>query len=143
MDRRDWLTLLLAYKGAHGPALDPVRIQKGMFLFAQEAGAPEAEVYDFEAYNYGPYSSELKSDVSGLVASGLAEEIPVSGYTWARHGVTDEGMTRARALFAEAPTEPARELYKIKQEITSLGFSELLRRIYKKYPAYAENSIFL
>src|ERR687884_1529187 len=138
MDRRDWLTLLLAYKGAHGPALDPVRIQKGMFLFSEEGGAPESERYVFEPYHYGPYSSAVKQDVDLLVAKGLAARVPVPGYTWDRHKLTEAGMARARVIFDEAPKASARKLYEIKQEITGVGFSQLLKSVYERYPGYAE-----
>jgi hypothetical protein len=40
--RRDWLLILCAYHGAPG-GLDPVRVQKGMFLFARTGEVPTRE----------------------------------------------------------------------------------------------------
>ncbi|MGH7490032.1 MAG: hypothetical protein ACREMY_31160, partial [bacterium] len=51
----DWLLLLLALKDAERP-LDPVRLQKGLFLLAEEGGLSGAESYRFEPYDYGPFS---------------------------------------------------------------------------------------
>ena len=99
MNRRDWLMLLLGFKGTGDTvALDPVRVQKGMFLLAQEGGIPEDERYTFEPYHYGPYSFELKRDLNELVRSGLAAAHPVSGYSWHRYHLTKAGIEQARAL---------------------------------------------
>jgi hypothetical protein len=46
MRPRDWLLLLLALRQAEEP-LDPVRLQKGMFLLAQEGGLPPSDRYEF------------------------------------------------------------------------------------------------
>jgi hypothetical protein len=40
MKQRDWLLLFAAYEGAPD-GLDPIRFQKGLFLFAKRAHAPE------------------------------------------------------------------------------------------------------
>src|SRR5438093_519347 len=58
MDRRGWLMLLLGLRGEKGlVGLDPVRIQKAMFLFSRLV--PSEEAYPFAPYHYGPYSFEL------------------------------------------------------------------------------------
>lgn len=41
MERRDWLILLLSVGDAR--ALDPIRVQKGMFLLSKEGGLKDAE----------------------------------------------------------------------------------------------------
>jgi uncharacterized protein YwgA len=142
MARRDWLILLLGFKGADGPALDPVRVQKGMFLFAQESGAGEAERYSFEPYNYGPYSFELRDDLRHLVAEGLAEAQPVPGYTWNKYKLTAAGMERAQAVRDGSQRELAKKVFQIKQRITGKSFNALLRDVYDDYPEFASNSIF-
>lgn len=53
-DRSDWLLLLLdrAALEASGPdELDPVRIQKGMFLLSERGSA--RGLYNFRAYDWG------------------------------------------------------------------------------------------
>jgi uncharacterized protein YwgA len=142
MSRRDWLLLFLGFKGADGAALDPVRVQKGMFLFANEAGAPPAERYEFEPYNYGPYSFDLRSDLGQLVREGLATAEPVPGYTWSRYKLTGDGMAKAKDLRDKAPRKFARKLFEIKQSVTSQSFNALLRDVYDRYPEFAANSIF-
>jgi hypothetical protein len=40
--------------------LDPVRLQKGMFLFGLEAaGVPDAQKYSFRPFHYGPMSKAI------------------------------------------------------------------------------------
>jgi uncharacterized protein YwgA len=142
MARRDWLLLLMGFKGKHGTALDPVRIQKGMFLFAEEGGVSAPERYGFKPFHYGPYSFDLSADVDELVASGLAREMPVSGSTWNRYALTDSGMHRAAALRTRLPHEPTQRLFEIKQRVTGASFDKLLREVYDEYPDYATRSIF-
>ena len=144
MDRQDWLLLLLAFKSGQGsPKLDPVRIQKGMFLMAEEGGLPADEKYTFEPLHYGPYSRQVRRDVDKLVGSGLVEQIQVPGYTWSEYRPTPQGLDRARAALGDAPTAQVHRLFEIKSRITGVSFAELLRAVYKKYPKYAEKSVFI
>jgi uncharacterized protein YwgA len=142
MTKRDWLILLLAYKGANSSALDPVRIQKGMFLLSMEGTIPEAERYEFEPYHYGPYSFDLRSDADNLVRQNLADRLPVSGYTWGRYRLTQEGVDYAMRVIEEAGLTSARRVYEVKQAVTGKNFADLLREVYARYPAFAENSVF-
>jgi uncharacterized protein YwgA len=140
--KRDWLILLLAYKGEGGSALDPVRIQKGIFLLSQEAVIPPAERYRFQPYHYGPYSFELRSDADRLVLAGLAERLEVRGYTWGRYRLTEKGVTHAIDLIEQSGGAIAQHVYEVKRAITSQNFGALLRDVYSRYPEFAKNSVF-
>jgi uncharacterized protein len=145
MSPRDWLLIFCAYRGA--PAgLDPVRVQKGMFLFARSGDVPKREQYDFRPYDYGPMSSTIYNDLDALVSQGLLEQHPVLGKSWCRYTVTDQGRSvageRLTKLTAERDKENARRLYEIKQEIASVSFNELLGRVYREHPDMAVNSVF-
>jgi uncharacterized protein len=142
LTKRDWLILLLAYKGEHGSALDPVRIQKGIFLMSQEGVIPKAERYEFEPYHYGPYSFELRGDADNLVRQDLADKLAVSGYTWGRYRLTDEGIDYATKLIEDVGTETAKKVFAVKQMITGQNFAQLLRDVYDRYPDFAQNSLF-
>ncbi|MEX0682300.1 MAG: hypothetical protein WD981_04695 [Gaiellaceae bacterium] len=141
MTRRDWLLVYFALKGAPR-GLDPVRIQKGMFLFAQEGGVSDEETYDFGPYQYGPMSSELYADLDRLEAEGLIRGEPVPGYTWKRYTVTPGGMDVARHLLEDADGQAARRLFEIKHDVASKTFNALLRDVYTRYPKYATRSVF-
>jgi hypothetical protein len=145
MKPRDWLVILCAYRGAPD-GLDPVRVQKGMFLFARSGDVPQREQYDFRPYDYGPMSSAIYSDLDALVAKGIIEPHPVSGKSWFRYTATDEGRAAAgqclMKLTGEVEKENARRLFDIKQEISGVSFNQLLDRVYRDHPDMAVNSVF-
>jgi uncharacterized protein YwgA len=143
MRREDWLLLLLGFKGQDSsPSLDPVRIQKGMFLVAKESGLPETETYQFVAYNWGPYSRALRNDLGLLVNQGYAQARDVPGYSWKRYALTEAGIDRARELLNESPADAARAVAEIKRRVTGMSFTKLLDDVYAAYPDYAVNSLF-
>lgn len=145
MKRRDWLLLFAAYEGAPD-GLDPIRFQKGLFLFARRAQVPERSKYAFKPYDYGPMSAGIYADLDRLVGEGLLERIPIPGKRWSRYKpgkVTfREGQRILRQAEDEKLLDAARELFKIKQDVSSVGFNELLERVYAEHPEFAVNSVF-
>lgn len=144
MTAKDWLLVFIACEEADD-GLDPVRLQKGMFLLAREAGLPVTQRYRFTPYNYGPMSRGVYRDVGLLADERLLAERPVPGYAWGRLVATDGGRERARALQAadEAVTpERMRAVRATRRTVTETGFAELLRLIYRRYPDYAVRSVF-
>jgi uncharacterized protein YwgA len=140
---RDWLVLLLGIVDAR--ALDPIRIQKGLFLLAQEGALREEEQYAFRAYDYGPFSSRIYSDLDDLVDEGLVVREPVPGYTWNRFRLTPAGLAEAQALVEQLSRRQrasVRILARLKADVLSLSFNKLLRYVYERYPDYARNSVF-
>ena len=141
MTAKDWLLVFIACEeGEEG--LDPVRLQKGMFLLAQEAGLPVAQRYRFIPYNYGPMSRGVYRDVGLLADERLLDERPVPGYVWGRLVATEKGRERARELAAAATPERLRAVEEIRRTVAGTSFAELLRLIYRRYPEYAVRSVF-
>ena len=97
MSPADWLLLLIAARPSGG-GLDPIRLQKGMFLLARESEIAPRERYWFVPYNYGPMSPAIYRDAEALVADGLAERLPVPGYSWTSLAATVRGRERAERL---------------------------------------------
>lgn len=144
MTRRDWLLLLIAFEGAPR-GLDPVRLQKAMFLFAQETDVPADQKYEFRPYNYGPMSRDVYDDIDGLVEAGLVERLPVPGQSWSRYNPTAEGVARGHELLKHALAEhsaAAGALYDLKESVASMTFNALLEDVYERYPEYATESLF-
>lgn len=143
MRRADWLIVFLA--APPGDPLDPVRMQKGMFLLAMRASLDEDEAYAFEAYAYGPMSRDLYGDARGLCQERLLAAVPIEGATWQLLQLTPAGAERARRLQTRAEREnpdTLAQLTAIRREISGLSFAELLHHVYERYPAYAVNSVF-
>jgi hypothetical protein len=145
MRRRDWLLLFAAYEGAPD-GLDPIRFQKGLFLFARRARVPERSKYQFKPYDYGPMSAGIYADLDRLVGEGLLERTPVAGKRWSRYKPSKvtfrEGQRVLRQAEDENLSDAARELFEIKQRVSSVGFNELLELVYAEHPEYAVKSIF-
>ena len=140
----DWLLLLVALD-APTAGLEPVRVQKALFLLAREGGLPHRERYWFLPYNYGPMSPRIYRDVDALVRRGLVERLPVPGYTWGRVRATEAGRRRAGDLVAAASARERRSLEglrAIRELVTSLSFADLLETIYDRHPEYAVRSVF-
>lgn len=144
MHRADWLLLLLAVRDAAEP-LDPVRLQKGMFLLANETQLPQAQRYDFFAYDYGPFSVDLYRDLDLLHRQGMIERMRAPGYTWFRYRPTLRGLGDAERIVGQMDASQrscAKVLQRLKHDVLRRGFRELLEYVYERYPEYAENSVF-
>lgn len=141
MTRRDWLLLLVA-RHAEPRGLEPVRVQKALFLHAREGGVPARERYWFVPYNYGPMSPRVYRDVEALTRAGLMERVPEPGYAWGRVRATARGRERAEQLAATAPPAALARLDRIRSEVVSLSFAELLESVYERYPDFAAASVF-
>jgi hypothetical protein len=147
MQPRDWLLLLIGLDAAGDhDTIDPVRVQKGMFLLAREGGLPPKQRYWFVAYNYGPMSPRVYRDLEALERAGLVERRSAGdGLRWRPVGTTAAGAARVRELLAAAqPRERAaiEWLRETKRRMLGLTFAELLTDIYARYPAYAARSVF-
>lgn len=136
MTRRDWLLLLIA------EGIDPIRVQKGMFLFAMESSAPEGQKYRFQPYNWGPFSQPIYADLEALEGAGLVERMQVPGASYYRYRRTTKGDEAAAALAARAPGDLVTSITEARGAVTGVGFDGLLKRVYDKYPEYATKSLF-
>lgn len=142
MKARDRLLLFIALDGAPR-GLDPVRLQKGMFLDAQESDASASEKYSFVPYNYGPMSAQIYADLADLVAADLIEAVPVKGQSWSRYVATPKGLKEGQELLDSEPSPSiAQSLHRIKKDVASKTFKALLEDVYDRYPAFAEKSVF-
>ena len=135
--KADWLLLLFGDQ-----PIEPIRIQKGMFLFAKESGAKQEQVYDFVPYNWGPCSFEIYDDLEDLLEKGLVEQIPVPGARWHRYLRTPLGKVSAEEIRANANPLVVQAQDDIRDTVTGTSFGDLLTHVYKKYPEYATKSVF-
>jgi hypothetical protein len=143
--RSDWLILFAAFEGAPD-GLDPVRLQQSLFLFSRCPGVPPRSKYVFEPGVYGPISDELYEDLDRLVDERLLEPVAVKGAHWSLYKPIDATFERATGIlrWAEADdlVDATRQLAEIKHYVSSVGFGELLERVYAEHPEFAVNSVF-
>jgi len=144
ISKKDWLLLFLATTRAGTseiPDADPIRIQKGMFLFTMESGIPNKQRYEFHPYNYGACSFEIYRDLDLLVAQGYLEKLESQRRSWPFYRVTQKGMEKAEQLRKIVPQTAGGALADRKEFTFSHSFFDMLREIYKRYPKYAQRSV--
>jgi len=144
MKPKEWLLAYLALPFDSSDAtksIDPIRIMKGMFLFAMESTLSDESKYHFEAYSYGPCSFEIYSDLDNLVELGMINRESRAGETWPRYSVTSKGISVFQEIKKVADTAGMRQLSQIKNLVLSMSFLALLKYVYKKYPGFATRSL--
>lgn len=137
---------LLVFLGSDGEQrLDPIRIQKGLFLLTMETPEewlPLEARYNFEPYNYGPYSAEIYQDLDQLVRYGYVEDIEIPGRSWKYYALTPMGLEMVQHVIEATDSRMAEYAARLREYVRKLSFSKLLTRVYERYPDYAVNSVF-
>jgi hypothetical protein len=114
-------------------------------MFSRESGASASECYDFVPYDYGPFSVAIYGDLDALYEAGAVERLPTPGYTWDRYRSTAAGVAAAQLLvdaMGQSDRGRAVWLQRLKQDVLTLSFRDLLSYVYRRYPDFAENSVF-
>lgn len=137
---------LLTFLGADGgERLDPIRIQKGLFILSMETPQdwlpPEAR-YDFEPYHYGPFASAIYHDLDELEGRGYVERMKVAGRSWDYYALSPEGTDAAESTSREMDTRALQYFQRIRDFVGMVTFRTLLTAVYERYPRYAVNSVF-
>lgn len=135
MEKRDWLLLVIQNE------IQPIQIQKALFKFAKEAGAPPAEVYEFTPYNWGPCSFEIYDDLKALRDERLVEAVPTSR-GWSIYRTTEGGLHLADTLRKQANPSLLNSMDTIREWVAARPFEVLLKDVYNDYPDYATQSMF-
>ncbi|HZQ80747.1 MAG TPA: hypothetical protein VFB25_02090 [Gaiellaceae bacterium] len=171
LDQTDTILLLLAAETSNAKQrfrCDGItRLEKLVFLLKQETDFDNEvqEPFAFEAYHYGPYSREVYDAVDFLkamqlmserqvdVSSGLdvSEEVEAldpydalgedDRYIERQLELTEDGKAVAKVLSTRVSPSGKEALKKIKDKYGTMPLRQLLRYVYDRYPAYAENSL--
>ena len=136
--RADILLKIIA--AAEGEPLTPAQLQKVAFRVGMECSQymPD-DYYSFQKYGYGPFSAEIYKDTEQLEREGKIRIAIHPRGGWREYAATVRGyktelenMPEAVSTFIVDKVRWAREL----------SFPELVREVYRLYPAYRENSVF-
>jgi uncharacterized protein YwgA len=141
------------------------RLDKLMFLVEKETSLKKYLTgFEFDAYKFGPYSSQLFDTVQALANAGLVGiekseseeylneadrfqieqqvgENTASPNNAAIYFLTAEGRTVASQLFHSLNVSEQMELTTIKTRFNSISLTKLLQYIYRKYPESATQSL--
>lgn len=141
MEKRDWTLLATHFASQRG--ISPAQLQKSLFLFGMVFEDSLKDYYDFKPYHYGPFTSDIYFDAEHLDEAGLLSTMPVNGRRWEKYFVTEEGARTAVSLLNNIDKEKVDYLETVVQWATSIPFTSLIKSIYKQYPKYAKNSLFV
>lgn len=106
--------------------MDKIRLQKLLFLFAQQQATPE---YHFIPYRYGCYSYSANADMLALAARGRVRE---NRESFEKLDTTD--------YLLQLKSEDLRNLLAVRNSYGDMRLEELIRHTYVQYPFYAIRS---
>lgn len=141
LSRQDWALLVIA--AAKGETLTPVQLQKCLFLLGQEkSDVIGSDYYDFVAYDYGPFSSDIYRDAEQLENDGSVIIKYAPHGRWKEYLATPSGMQCADALRQSIDPEVTSFIDECVKWARNLSFRALVKAIYQQYPEYRANSVF-
>ena len=136
---REDVVLLLA-DGADGPyRLDRFRVMKGCFLVAQLGGEEWDQLFNFRAYDYGPFDSSIYGARDSLGQAGLLQILEPGRHE--TYTLTDAGRGRVCELETIIGKEFADWVRGLGHWVSTRSFSSIAHWVYERYPAYATNSV--
>ena len=143
MTPRDWT--LLVTGSAKGRALQPVHLQKALFLIGALLSDGQRKTkgfYRFEPYDYGPFCREVYTDAEALSSEGLVEIERRSNSSYREYSAAEAGRERAGELKKELSPEVIEYVAKLVEWVASLSFNQLVSWVYKNFPEMKVNSVF-
>jgi uncharacterized protein len=121
--------------------LDRLRMQKGVFLLEMRGSPGWRDLYGFEPYNWGPYSSALARDLRDLTVDGLID-VETGGARHDRYRTSATGETWLENELTSLSNLEVTFIKSVRQFVTTRRFSSLLRDVYAAYPEFATRSRF-
>lgn len=136
LSKRDWLLLLLRQK-----PLDRIRLMKALFLIWHRSGRTLKDYYEFTPYMYGPCSFELYTELDALQREHLVSQAPHPVSQLASYHLTPMGVSKASVIQHAASGEIVALVRSIAEEVASVSFYALLRKVYSEAPDFASRTV--
>lgn len=114
---------------------------KVLFLIGHRSGQSISDYFQFEPYLYGPYSFEVYQVLDALIQERLIVQSPHLNQPRANYYLTGRGKAAAEQAAQEAGPEIVELVESIVDEVSGLGFRDLLRKVYAEAPEFAVNSV--
>lgn len=179
-NRRDILLLLLYSPGTGGQINESIlgrtRLVKMIFLFKSEVwkkfksniDLTEENLYQFFAWNYGPFSSEVYDDLTFFILRDFIEvrstkkeeaiiesveewnfwmkkysgdENEIQEYQEEEFKLTEKGIMFTKDLYDSLSINQQNILKEFKSRISKMPLRGLLRYVYREYPDQTNNSV--
>lgn len=137
MTKSEWIILILKKS-----PMNRVYIMETLFLIWQRSGRRIKNYFKFEPYLYGACSFKVYSVLEDLETHSFIMQPPHSYLQGVNYCLTSKGKVKAKEIVDRALSKTITLIEKITEEVSQLGFYELLRRVYNEAPDFAVNSIF-
>lgn len=138
MDYTTVRPIILLYIDRSSGVNGATRFQKLIFLSQMETELPE--LYDYDAYKFGPYSNTLAKDIDTFIENGLINRYEVEnevGNVKHIYSLTNKGYRVAKKISERSRQKKAfEELTKVKKKYNDQRLGDLLRYVYNRYPDY-------
>jgi|AntRauTorcE11898_2_1112593.scaffolds.fasta_scaffold00141_5 uncharacterized protein YwgA len=147
-----FIPLALTYLDDEEPIEGRTRLQKMVFVVQQElmesGHLREDQLYEFFAYDYGPFSKELAESVDQMIEDGLLDETEVvyddEGNVKYIYEIEPDGreVVERESSLDDIDTV-VQKAHQIKQRFNdNLSLPEVIDEVYAEYPEYAEESVY-
>ena len=122
----------------------PVQIQKLFFILDREIPQQiNGPMFQFKPYDYGPFDFEVYNSLDRLIERGLVFRQGDSTQKSRTYGLTHEGREAGTVTFDSSfDVEVKQYISKVAEFVSSVGFAQLVRAVYKQYPDMKVNSVF-
>jgi hypothetical protein len=143
MNPKDWTLLVIA--AAKDRPLQPVQLQKSLFLLGRRLSNSQLQVagfYEFEPYDYGPFCRTIYFDADDLSKEGLVHIDQQRDLSFRLYSTTGPGRERAAHFRTRLDEKTTRCLDEIIRWVQSLPFRQLVAAIYSEFPEMKVNSVF-
>jgi len=157
LNKLEFLLLLLYIPGFTKKENESIkgitRLDKIIFLVQKKL---ELNIYNFIEYDYGPWSSEIQSDIRLLGEGGLVkiveDKLLISVEVIDRtdkdeivntieiYSLTPGGEKIAKEIFDKLNNNEKKILLEIKYEFNKIPLTDLIKYVYEKYPEMTTKS---
>lgn len=137
MKRTDLLLKIIV--AADGEPVTPAQLQKVAFYLGMKFGDKLPGYYEFKKYDYGPFCVDVYRDAEKLEREGKVTISIQPRGGWRQYSATVTGI---RADLKDIPDEVLTFIVEKVRWARELSFQELVRAVYRDFPAYRENSVF-
>jgi len=137
LTKKDWILLIL-----REAPMDRIHIMKALFLIWHRKNRNLPNYFEFVPYLYGPCSFEVYSMLENLQSTGFIVQPPHPVPQWVNYYLTAKGKKEAEEVSEKVSQQTLEIIKGVVKEISNLNFFELLQKVYKEAPDFANNSIF-
>lgn len=142
MTQSKLLPIALLYAGGREKIDGATRFQKLVFLTQRETDM--ADVFEYEAHQYGPYSVEFARTLDALVQKGYIDRNTVTNELGNQKHVfslTVEGIQLAKEMVGRERFRPLFDIAtEIKAQYNDRPLPDLLQYVYRNYEAMTVNT---